>query len=158
LKEELDEAYRHRKLVKDAQWVLNPENRKCCLAGIIFAAIILHRYGDREQIEEEIRNLRGKMELLRKESVEFRNQSEAAILNLRQRELTLDQYLEHVLRMQELAEGMFQQPTQEMAILWAIERNARVKDPTLDEYIEMCMKEQKDIEREEKKHEKESCV
>ena len=60
--------------------------------------------------------------------------------------------------MQELAEGMFQQPTQEMAILWAIERNARVKDPTLDEYIEMCMKEQKDIEREEKKHEKESCV
>lgn len=158
LKEELDEAYRHRKLVKDAQWVLNPKNRKKCLAGIIFAAIILHRYGNREQIEEEIRNLRGKMELLRKESVEFRNQSEAAILNLRQRELTLDQYLEHVLRMQELAEGMFRQPTQEMAILWAVERNARVKDPTLEEYIEMCIKEQKDIEREEKEHEKESCV
>lgn len=68
------------------------------------------------------------------------------------------QSLREVRRMQELAEEMFRQPTQEMAILWAIERNARVKDPTLDEYIEMCMKEQKDIEREEKKHEKESCV
>lgn len=33
------------------------------------------------------------MELLRQESVEFRNQSEAAILNLRWCELTLDQYL-----------------------------------------------------------------
>ena len=53
---------------------------------------------------------------------------------------------------------MFRQPTQEMAILWAIERNARVKDPTLDEYIEMCIKEQKDIEREEQEHEKEPCV
>lgn len=158
LKEDMDEAYRHRRLVKDTQWALDPRNRKRCLAGIIFAAIILHRYGNREQIEEEIRNLRGKMELLRKESVKFRNQSEAAILNLRQRELTLDQYLLEVRRMQNLAEGLFQQPTQEMAILWAIERNARVKDPTLEEYIEMCMREQKEIEQEEKENEKESLI
>ena len=60
--------------------------------------------------------------------------------------------------MQELAEGMFWQPTQEMGLLWAIERKARVKDPTLEEYIEMCMREQKEIEQEEKQHEKESLV
>lgn len=155
LKAELDEAYRHRRLVKDAQWLLDPRNRKRCLAGIIYAAIIMHRYGNKEYIEDEIRNLRGKMELLRKESVEFRNQSEAAIVNLRQREKTLEEYLRAVRRMQEMAEEMFDQPTQEMAIYWAIERNARVKNPILDEYVEMCMKEQKDIEREEKENEKE---
>ena len=142
LKDELDEAYRHRRLVKDAQWILDPRNRKRCLAGIIYAAIIIHRYGNKEFIEERIRNLRGKMELLRKESVEFRNQSEAAILNLRRRELTLDQYLQEVRQMQDLAEYMFSQPTQEMALYWAIERNARVKDPTLEEYLKMCEQEQ----------------
>ena len=85
LKEEMDEAYRHRRLVKDAQWVLDPRNRKSSLGGIIFAAIILHYYGNREQIEQEIQSLREKMELLRKETLEFRNQSEAALQNLRQR-------------------------------------------------------------------------
>lgn len=158
LKKEMDEAYRHRRLIKDAQWALNPRNSKQSLAGIIFAAIILHQYGNRKQIEQEIQDLREKMDLLRKESVQFRKISEEALQNLRQRERTLDQYLTAVSRMQELAEGMFRQPTQEMAILWAIERNARVKDPTLDEYIEMCIKEQKDIEREEQEHEKEPCV
>lgn len=155
LKEELDEAYRHRRLVKDAQWLLDPRNRKRCLAGIIYAAIIIHRYGDKEYIEGEIRNLRGKMELLRKESIEFRTQSEAAIVNLRQREKTLDEYLQAVRRMQDMAEEMFNQPTQEMAILWTIESNAQVKGPTLDEYIAMCMEEQKNTEREEKDNEKE---
>ena len=158
LKEEMDEAYRHRRLVKDAQWVLDPRNRKSSLGGIIFAAIILHYYGNREQIEQEIQSLREKMELLRKETLEFRNQSEAALQNLRQRELTLEQYLREVRRMQELAEGMFWQPTQEMGLLWAIERKARVKEPTLEEYIEMCMREQKEIEQEEKQHEKELLV
>lgn len=155
LREELNEAYRHRRLVKDTQWLLDPRNRKRCLAGIIYAAIIMHRYGNKEYIEGEIRNLRGKMEMLRKESIEFRNQSEAAIVNLRQREKTLEEYTQAVRRMQDMAEEMFDQPTQEMAIYWAIERDARVKEPTLDEYIEMCMKEQKDIEREEKENEKE---
>lgn len=153
LKDEMDEAYRHRRLIKDAQWAMDPRNKNRCLAGIIFAAIIMHRFGNREYIEREIRNLRGKMELLRQESVKFRNQSEAAILNLRQRELTLDQYLQEVRRMQDLAEGMFSQPTQEMAMLWAIERRARVKEPTLDEYIKACECEQR--EQEKKDHEKE---
>lgn len=153
LKNELDEAYRHRRLVKDAQWVLDPRNRNCSLIGIIFAAIILHRFGNREYIESEIRNLRSKMELLRQESVEFRNQSEAAILNLRQRELTLDQYLQEVRRMQDMAEGMFRQPSQELAMLWALERRARVKEPTLEEYLKMC--EQDKNKQEAKENEKE---
>lgn len=76
-------------------------------------------------------------------------------MNLRQREKTLEEYTQAVRRMQDMAEEMFDQPTQEMAVLWAIERNAWAKEPTLDEYIEMCMKEQKDIEREEKENEKE---
>lgn len=153
LKDEMDEAYRHRRLVKDAQWAMDSRNRNRCLVGIIFAAIIMHRYGEREYIEGRIRNLRGKMELLRKESVEFRNQSEAAILNLRRRELTLDQYLWEVKRMQNLAEGMFRQPSQEMAMLWALERRARVKEPTLEEYLKMCEQDKNKLE--DKENEKE---
>lgn len=53
---------------------------------------------------------------------------------------------------------MFWQPTQETGLLWVIERKARVKDPTLEEYIEMCMREQKEIEQEEKQREKESLA
>lgn len=153
LKNELDEAYRHRHLVKDAQWVLDPRNRNRSLIGIIFAAIILHRFGNREFVESEIRNLRSKMELLRQESVEFRNQSEAAILNLRRRELTLDQYLLEVRRMQDMAEGMFRQPSQELAMRWSVERKEWEKEPTLDKYLKMCesnqnKQEEKDDERE----------
>ena len=139
--------------MKDAQWALDPRNRNRSLIGIIFAAIILHRFGNREYVESEIRNLRSKMELLRQESVEFRNQSEAAILNLRQRELTLDQYLQEVRRMQDMAEGMFRQPSQELAMLWALERRARVKEPTLEEYLKMC--EQDKNKQEAKENEKE---
>lgn len=153
LKGEMDEAYRHRRLIKDAQWAMDPRNRNRCLTGIIFAAIIMHRYGDREYIEGRIRNLRGKMELLRKESVEFRNQSEAAILNLRQRELTLDQYLQEVRQMQDLAEYMFSQPTQEMAMQWSIERNEWEWEPTLDKYLQLLRR--KKSESEEKENERE---
>ena len=149
----MDEAYRHRCLIKDAQWALDPRNRNRCFAGIIFAAIIIHRYGDREYIESEIRNLRGKLELLRKESVEFRNESEAAILNLRQRKLTLDQYLLEVRRMQDLAEYMFSQPTQELAMRWSIEHKKWEKDPTLDKYLQI--RNRKKSEMEEKENEKE---
>ena len=155
LRGEMDEAYRHRRLIKDAQWLLDPRNKNRCLAGIVFGAIIMHRYGNREYIEGRIRDLRGRMELLRKESVEFRNQSEAAILNLRQRELTLEQYLAEVRQMQELAEGMFCQPSQQAAIFWALEQRARVKAPTLEEYLKMCESEQNG--QEEKENEKELC-
>ena len=151
----MDEAYRHRRLVKDAQWAMDSRNRNRCLVGIIFAAIIMHRYGEREYIEGRIRNLRGKMELLRKESVEFRNQSEAAILNLRQRELTLDQYLQEVRRMQDLAEYMFSQPTQEMAMRWSIERNEWERETTLDKYLQL-LRYQKS-EPEEKENERALC-
>lgn len=153
LKGEMDEAYRHRRLIKDAQWAMDPRNRNRCLAGIIFAAIIMHRYGDREYIEGKIRNLRGKMELLRKESVEFRNQSEAAILNLRQRELTLDQYLQEVRQMQDMAEYMFSQPTQELAMRWSIERKEWEREPTLDKYLQLLRR--KKSESEEKENERE---
>lgn len=149
----MDEVYRHRRLVKDAQWAMDPRNRNRCLIGIIFAVIIMHRYGNREYIEARIRSLRGKMELLRRESVEFRTQSEAAILNLRQRELTMEQYLLEVRKMQDLAEEMFRQPTQELAMRWSIERKEWEKEPTLDKYLQLLKR--KKSETEEKENERE---
>ena len=57
--------------------------------------------------------------------------------------------------MQELADGMFQQPIQEMALIWAIERRERMKAPALEEYLEMCRKDKTTIEREDKENGKE---
>ena len=55
-----------------------------------------------------------------------------------------------------MAEGMFSQPTEEQVMLWQIEKNARVQDPSLDEFLKMLDEEQDSINRqEEEKNEKE---
>lgn len=157
LKYKADVAYRRRNQVKEVEWLLSPFNRRRCLAGIIFAAVIRHRYGNREQIEQEIAELHEMQMQLRRESRNFMELSDKALQILRQKGLALDAYLENVWQMQEIAEGMFQQPTEEMAMLWQIEKNARVEDPSLAEFLKMIEEEQNSIRKqEERKNEKES--
>lgn len=43
---------------------------------------------------------------------------------------------------QVVVEGMFRQPSEYMAMVWRIERNAYAKAPTLDEYLRMCGEKQ----------------
>ena len=157
LQKAADEAYRRRQLIKEAEWLLSPYNRKRCLAGIIFAAIICHQHGNREQVEREIQELRRQQDQLHKECQVFREKSDDALQVLRQKGLALDTYLEQVRRLQEFTEGMFCQSTEEQAMLWRIEKNARVQDPSLEEYLKMLKEEKKSINRqeEEQKNEKE---
>lgn len=75
--------------------------------------------------------LKGKV--LCEECLAFQNLSDEALQTLRQKGLWQEQYLACVDKVQNLAEGMFQQPAEEMALLWRIERNAQVKEPSLDE-------------------------
>lgn len=155
LQEQMDEAQRRRKLVKDAQWALDLRNRKRTLAGIIFAAIVLHQHGNREMVEQEIKRLRSEQEALKNECIGFRTSSNEALQTLRQKGLSLEQYLANVKKMQDLAEGMFEKPKEEMALMWRLEQNARVKAPTLDEYLKSVTEEQSSNDgKEEKENEK----
>lgn len=142
LQKAADEAYRRRQLIKEAEWLLSPYNRKRCLAGIIFAAIICHQHGNREQIEREIQELRRRQDQLRKECQAFQKMSDDALQTLREKGLSLDTYLEQVWRMQECAEDMFRQPTEEQVLLWRLERNALVQEPTLKDYLERLAEDQ----------------
>ena len=155
LQEQMDEAQRRCKLVKDAQWALDLRNRKRTLAGIIFAAIVLHQHGNREMVEQEIKRLRSQQEELKNECIAFRASSNEALQTLRQKGLSLEQYLANVKKMQDLAEGMFEKPTEEMALMWRLEQNARVQAPTLDEYLKSISEEQSSNDgKEEKENEK----
>ena len=159
LQKAIDEAYRRKQLVKEAEWLLSPYNRKRCFAGIIFAAIICHQNGNHVQVEQEIQELRRQQEQLHKESQAFRKMSSDALQTLRKKDLSLDTYLEQVLRMQEFAEGMFRQPTEEQALLWTLEQHAYAQAPTLQEYVKMLAEEQNSQNiQEEKENERESFV
>ena len=156
LKYKMDAAYRRRNQVQEAEWLLSPFNRRRSLAGIIYAAVICHRCGNKEEIEREIAEIHEMQVLLRKKSQSFKGLSDNALQTLRQRNLEIEGYLDCVQRMQEMAEGMFSQPTEEQVMLWQIEKNARVQDPSLDEYLKMLDEEQDSINRqEEQKNEKE---
>lgn len=69
---------------------------------------------------------------------------------LRQKGLALDAYVESVQQMQAVVDGMFQQPSEYMAMIWRIERNAYAKAPTLDEYLKMCEEAPQSDKRQEK--------
>ena len=157
LKYKMDAAYRRRNQMQEAEWLLSPFNRRRSLAGIIYAAVIYHRCGNKEEIEREIAELHEMQVLLRKESRSFKGLSDNALQTLRQRGLEIEVYSDCVQQMQEMAEGMFRQPTEEQAMLWRIEKNAQVQDPSLEEYLRMLKEEKKSINRqeEEQKNEKE---
>ena len=153
LKERMDAAYQRRRLIKEAEWLLSPFNKNRCFAGIVFAAIILHQNGSREQAERDIEELRRKQDQLREECQMFLEASDDALQTLRQKGLALDSYMGAVQHMQNVADGMFRQPSEYKAMAWRIERNAYAKAPTLDEYLRMCQQEPK--EHEAKENEKE---
>lgn len=156
LQEATEEAYRRRQLAKEAEWLLSPHNRKRCLAGIIFAAIIRHQNGNCTQVEAEIDSLRRQQELLSQECRTFREMSNDALMTLREKNLTLNTYLKKVQQMQEFTEGMFRQPTEEQALLNKLERDAQVQAPTLEEYLKRLAEEQNN--QEENENEKELFV
>lgn len=106
LQQELDEAYHLRKKAKDAEWVLNPQNQRKSLGGIIFAGIYLHRFGGSEQFDACIDNLKSQQELLRREAQRFKAYSRQAVDVLKNRNLSLETYTDSLLLMQEMAEDI----------------------------------------------------
>lgn len=104
LSKEIDAAYKRRRKVKDAEWVINPRNRRSTLFGVIFAAIYLARNDTTTMIDWEIQRLKREQQQLRKDMATFKANTGEAVGTLREKGLSLDAYLDAVKRMQRIAD------------------------------------------------------
>lgn len=107
IQQELDEAYRLRRKVRHAEWVLRPENRRKSLGSIIFAGILLHELGGSEQYDEYISYLKCRQETLRKEAQKFKRHSDCAVNVLKTKNLSLEEYTEALSVVQAIAEDVY---------------------------------------------------
>lgn len=103
LQNEKDAAYKRRRQVKNAEWALDPRNRRKSLLGAVYAFIVLAKNGHLEQWDDEIARLRREETALRRNMQQFRAATGAAYDTLHERGLSPDKYLAAVKRMQHLA-------------------------------------------------------
>lgn len=104
LRNEIDAAYKRRRKVKNAEWVLNPRNRRSTLFGVIFAAIYLSRNDTTAMIDREIQELKREQQQLRRDMAAFKADTGEAVETLREKGLSLDAYMASVQRMQGIAD------------------------------------------------------
>ena len=126
IRQELDKAYRLRRKTKDAEWVLNPRNRRRSMMGIIVAGIYIHSLGGSEQYDQYIEDLLRRQEALRKEAQEFKRYSNHTVNVLKTRDLPLEEYTNALGVMQAVAEDVY------MAGLSALEYWAQRYNAMLD--------------------------
>lgn len=107
LQEQLDKAYLLRRTAKEAEWILNPQNRRKSLGTIIFAGIYLHRFGSSEQFDACIEDLRHQQELLRRDAQKFKAYSHQAVDVLKTKNLSLEAYTDSLALIQDMAEDIF---------------------------------------------------
>lgn len=108
IQQKLDEAYQLRRKAKDAEWAINLNNRRKSWGGIIFAGIFLHQYGGSEQYDACIENLKRQQEKLRREAQQFKRYSQATVDVLKTQNLPLDEYMDSLRIMQQMAEDVVQ--------------------------------------------------
>lgn len=106
LQEQLDKTYLLRRTAKEAEWILNPQNRRKSLGTIIFAGIYLHRFGSSEQFDACIEDLRHQQELLRRDAQKFKAYSHQAADVLKTKNLSLEAYTDSLALMQDMAEDI----------------------------------------------------
>lgn len=104
LRNEIDAAYKRRRKVKNAEWALNPRNRRSSLFGVIFAAIYLSRNDSSAMIDREIQELKRAQQQLRRDMATFKADTGEAVETLREKGLSLDAYIASVQRMQSIAD------------------------------------------------------
>lgn len=104
ISEAMDDAYLRRQKARDAEWILNPRNRRRSLGSIIFAAIVLKGTGPSNIADQDIALLKVQQAQLRKEAKEFSSRSSDALETLRTKGLSLDTYLMSVQNLQGIAE------------------------------------------------------
>lgn len=109
IRNEIDAAYKLRRKVKNAEWVLRPRNRRASLGSIIFAAIYLARHDSSLMLDIEIMRLKAEQEQLRRDMAAFKADSGEAVETLREKGLSLEDYMASVERMQGIADQIRRQ-------------------------------------------------
>lgn len=106
LQKELTAAYKRRRRVKNAEWAVNPRNRRASLLGILWACIVLARNGWLYRVDAEIDRLKAEQTALRREVQRFKAATTETYDTLHERGLSPEQYLATVQRMQRMADDI----------------------------------------------------
>lgn len=104
IQNEINEAYKRRRIYKQYEWALDPRNRRKSLIGTIIAMIYLLTHDDPFITDLKIGQLKREQEKLRKDMSLFKSTTGEAVETLRQKGHSLDAYMAAVKEMQRLAE------------------------------------------------------
>lgn len=104
LLDEKDDAYKRRRQVKNAEWALDPRNRRKSLLGVLYAFFVLAKNGSLEQWDDEIARIKREETALRRQMQQFKAATGETYDTLHKRGLSPDKYLTAVKRMQRLAD------------------------------------------------------
>lgn len=106
IREELDKAYKRRRQARQIEWLIDPRNRKTSLLGIIVALIYLATHDSVWVTDVKIDQLKRQQQSLREEATAFKAKSGKAVETLRQKGLTLDEYMANIKDLQKQAESI----------------------------------------------------
>lgn len=98
---ELNAAYKLRRQVKDAEWAINPKNRRSSLLSVIIASIFLSKNDSSAVIETRIQKLKQEKQRLSDSIKVFKSGNENAIKKLTEQGLSLDEYQDALREMQD---------------------------------------------------------
>ena len=101
---DLSEAYRRRRQARKYEWLLDPRNRRASLLGILVAGLYFRRHDSVSTIDKDIEKLRVMQDRLRSEAAVFKGKSDKAVAVLRQKGLSLDQYVSAIDQLQKKTE------------------------------------------------------
>ena len=109
LQKELKQAYKRRRRVSNAEWAINPRNRRRSLLGTFYAIIVLSREDSRSWIDADIEKLKKAQHDLKADMQYFKRYANDAVETLREKDLSLDAYLKAVKTMEGYADYIAQQ-------------------------------------------------
>lgn len=109
IQNEINEAYKRRRVAKQMEWALDPRNRRRSLLGVIVALIFLRKADNVEFEDYKIQQLKDQQQRLRKEMQVFKNATSVSAETLKEKGLTLNEYMETIKYMQDMADRVYRQ-------------------------------------------------
>ncbi len=109
ISKELDAAYKRRRELQQAQWMMNPYSRRRSLVGKIMLLIYVILFYDgviheKNEIESRIADLHKAQNNLRKDMANYKTTAKAARENLKEKGLSVAEYAAAVKRMEEIVD------------------------------------------------------
>lgn len=105
----ISDRYKELRRVKEAEWIMNPRNRRAGLISVIYASILLSRHDSSAQIKRDIENCKRAQADLRRHMQSFKADTQAAHETLREKNHPLEIYAGAVQQLQWRAEYLAKQ-------------------------------------------------